>query len=92
MKIKFGEQEIEIIRMFDTAEKREGCVRQIVVTVDGSGNTTDGLYAALDTSYTGSFVLVKEDGTTETFSDFPEFTISRNIEKNTEQTTICFGK
>lgn len=92
MKIKFNEQELEVLRVHDSAEKRESSFRQVNVTLEKCTKTTDELYNLLDTAYQGSFVLVREDLTEETFEDFENYTVTRNIEKTTEQTTISFSK
>ncbi len=92
MKIKIGQNEIAITQLFDTAEKRSTEMqRQITVYLE-EAKPCEELQAIMEDSYTGNFILEKENGDTETFNGFVNYVISRDIESGSEQTSIRFQK
>lgn len=94
IKLKFGTQELNILRVFDAASSNDGAKNrnvQFTLTVD-SDQTVDELSALMAENYTGDFII-DVDGDEVEYTGFPEYDINKNIEVGTEiQTLIRLSK
>lgn len=91
MKLKFGENTIDLIRIMDTASMRgTDAERRIVVTVKDATKTVDELKTQL-LSCTGTFTI-ENDGKVEEYTGFSAVDITRNVDEYSEQMMITFDK